>query len=1024
MFNLVKLLIIGLLFLPLNKGHAEDFQKFIDQEVESPFKACQNITIISKKDYSDNKSKWDSIKNKCHLDIQLIDDAGIKNLNPLKEGIEYLNFSQLVANRILLNLRKSQDYATCSSLCFSGQEYCMQNDEKILCMKRKKEIIDSLKQYSKEIRKELALANDSNSFINVNIYNAATISMDHFVNNNLRDFDLTTPNPVGRNDLSQKEYLQALKTIKDEREVFEQEAKKKNVIYYREWMSTKLMKNMEDHQAKYRSLIYEHAPIFGVIDHAKNFDIENNPVWSDFQIKTAFDKLKENAILAEKKVNWSIANGKLEFKRSNGEALKKFTESLLSKKNEDNELLYYIGMKNQVEEILKENPSKCAIATAMINRIESKDLQNNGVVLISTLGAGTLLRGASLATTNVFRIGRALTGAEASALTGMSLGSITLADSINKYNIVVNEAETSSGLNRLKEGVPLRSEPEIKSQKDYALTSTLFFPIDIFTGYGFGKKIYSSLSEKMFSDLPELKSIIQKSNLDELSKNNIVDKWLTLKIKNAFKNGILNEIDIENLRTVKNSDLFDKLASEIEKNNPTFFNDSKNIDLFLKAISKLGNKEKLSPDVFKNISITLSKLDLEELRKTNRLDAQLKLTSIIDSTIEEMLQNQGHYTNLAKDENLQLELLSKALKRSGLIDKVDQDLLAQCTIPEKIAPDNNPMCFNFLNAFFSKNMIKRIGNNYQLKKVSDFSTVKYYPSIYQEKFKLMDGAIINTRDIDLGKTLKDDKGRSWRVTTINNSNGYFELTGNGYIYKGNYLQISSNPYHQYELTVDGLDKKIPVLISDTDKATTQKYLDIAHKIIKETPKGYFEYTHEVVFANAPSIRGFEANGTFGVYSKEIIILPRRSLRDKFSLIAKTFWHEQGHSYVSHLMYKPGFEAKWMAAIRKDNRFVTEYAKTNYEEDFCETIAYYILEDGGRSKTKWRTQFANRFTILDEIFNADPKLKEQFKRNLLLKQIGKTTLIIAGPTLYYFKEDEPKEEKEKENEKKEVKKKSK
>jgi len=135
MFNLVKLLIIGLLFLPLNKGHAEDFQKFIDQEVESPFKACQNITIISKKDYSDNKSKWDSIKNKCHLDIQLIDDAGIKNLNPLKEGIEYLNFSQLVANRILLNLRKSQDYATCSSLCFSGQEYCMQNDEKILCMK-------------------------------------------------------------------------------------------------------------------------------------------------------------------------------------------------------------------------------------------------------------------------------------------------------------------------------------------------------------------------------------------------------------------------------------------------------------------------------------------------------------------------------------------------------------------------------------------------------------------------------------------------------------------------------------------------------------------------------------------------------------------------------------------------------------------------------------------------------------------------------------------------------------------------
>jgi hypothetical protein len=111
-------------------------------------------------------------------------------------------------------------------------------------------------------------------------------------------------------------------------------------------------------------------------------------------------------------------------------------------------------------------------------------------------------------------------------------------------------------------------------------------------------------------------------------------------------------------------------------------------------------------------------------------------------------------------------------------------------------------------------------------------------------------------------------------------------------------------------------------------------------------------------------------------------------------------HEHGHSLFKTIMYQDNFIQKWMMAIKKDQRFVTNYAKTNYEEDFCETIAYYVLYDGGLSKMKYRKQFANRFELLDEIFNASPDIKNKLKNYLRIKRLAQGTAIFAGGKIYY------------------------
>lgn len=480
--NLSNLLLAETLSLPKGK-------------IASPYEACKNVFLVSEDGYHKNSTKWDEIESKCKSILIVAPDIGLTSLNPLQEGVKYLEFSERVATKVKDNLEKSRGYAECTASCFKGAIKCSSksHDEKktIDCVERKNEISAALKVFSRKIRMELALSTDAPGLLNVNIRNVLEICKDEkanknkFINSNLRDFEIGTPNPVGRNNLTRYELSEAHRRIDREVKILEEEYKSKGHTNYSEWMSIKLMDRFDEHKERYRQLIYEDAPIFGVIDDPDKFDEKNNPVWSDAKISDAFLKLSKNAKLTQEKIDWSLQNGKLEFSRGNTEALQKWMSSFNAGRKETNDLLFYMGMKNQVEEVLKDDPASCGIATAMEARLKTKGMQNSGITFAASLSTAFVgkLSGST------FSILRALSSAEVTNTTGLAMGAAYLGDSFRQLNSKTTEAATFSGVGRENEGSKIRSAEEITTAREHLKMTLMFSPLDVPAGLALGKKL-------------------------------------------------------------------------------------------------------------------------------------------------------------------------------------------------------------------------------------------------------------------------------------------------------------------------------------------------------------------------------------------------------------------------------------------------------------------------------------------------------------------------------------------------------
>ncbi len=670
----------------MNLAFSEEKRIPPEGKIISPYEACQKVTIVSRKKYFEKKSDWEQFEKTCNIKVQLSDDAGITSLDPLKEGVQYLNFSQKVAKKVIENLEKSRKYADCSAQCFAGALTCNEDKQVIQCDKRKKDIQSSMKVYSRKIRMELALSNDAPGLINVNIRNVLTIDQSKFINSNLRDFEMGLPNPLGRMDLTERERKEALRRSTADRQRLEQEYKEKGYTNYNDWMSVKLMQKFDEHRSNYRSLVYEEAPIFGVIDQPANYEDGSEPVWDDSQITKAFKKLSENSKATQKKVNNSLNNSKLEFSRYNGEAFAKWMSSFAPGKDENLDLLYYIGMKNQVEEVLKSDPTSCGIATAMEARMHSKEMQNAGITFTATLASSGLLKGASGITGNLFKIGRALTGAEAAGVTGMALGATNLGDSFSKFSATTTEAETRSGLAHDQEGSSLRKAENINEARDGIVNAGVFLPLDVAGGWAVGKTLYSSLSRQMARDIPEMSPLIRSSAINPSMRDQLVDKWLVKKVKSAFKNGSISDVDKMALESHESQVVLTNLTADIEKANPDFFKNSKNIDFYLKTAATIVRKDKTDPsDLGAKTKELLLHFNTEAMDGSWNPNAQSGLLKVFDKAIEELRlsakNDPATYAKFTTDPKSQEKIIMNALKKSGVSKEEDAKDMLQCALP-------------------------------------------------------------------------------------------------------------------------------------------------------------------------------------------------------------------------------------------------------------------------------------------------------------------------------------------------------
>jgi hypothetical protein len=688
----IKYLILFVLLIA-NLAYSAEKLSLPTGKISSPYEACKNVIIVGKEKYLEHKENWDRIEKTCKVKIQVSAETGLTKLDPLKEGVQYLEFAQRVASKVLENLDKSRRYAECSASCFSGALTCppAMTEDKITvkCSERKIEIWEGLRVNSRKIRMELALSADAPGMQTVNIRNVLSVDKNKFINSTLRDFEAGTPNPIGNTNLSERELKEANRRVELDRKKLEEEYKAKGYKNHDDWMSVMMMRNFNEHQAKYRSLIYEEAPIFGVIEKPVKYEKESEPVWEDQQIAKAFKKLVSNANTTKDKLSWSLHNSKLEFSRDNGEALGRWMISLAPGIKEQNDLLFYIGMKNQVEDVLQNDPASCAVATSMESRIHNKDLQNTGISFAISFAASSLVKGGSslLADTKtIFRIGRALTGAEASGLTGMALGAVNMGDSFRKYNTAITEATSSSGLGGENEGTALRKIESLKTARDTLITTMIFAPVDAVAGWAVSKTLYNSLSKQMAKDLPRMENLLNRAKLDPASRDKIVDSWLVAKVQAAVKSKILTNADKKALESEGARSVLESLTADIEKSNPDFFKNPNNINFFFKTAVTAIKKEAGDPsDLADKSKLLLLHFNTEAMNGSWDPAAQKGLLKVFDNAVEELRltakNDPATYAKFNTDPEAQKKILLNALRRSGVASEADAKTMLQCALP-------------------------------------------------------------------------------------------------------------------------------------------------------------------------------------------------------------------------------------------------------------------------------------------------------------------------------------------------------
>jgi hypothetical protein len=654
--------------------------------VQPLFNSCKEIILVNKDDYESNRSSWVEFEEKCHKKIQVVVNAGISKIDPLKEAPAYLNFATTIASKVIENLIKNQRYAKCSALCFSGHSSCPKNlnDDlnEVNCLKRIVDIKKSMNETSKKVKSELALTSDAPGLLNVNIQNVLSVSNEKMVNTNLRDFEIGTPNPIGRIDMSEEEIQAAKKIIEKEKADLIIEMKNKKITNTNEWLSIQLMNRFENHRNKYRELIYIDFPLFGVIDRPTKLMKGESPEWSNDQYKEAFLKLEKNSSITIDKTNESIKNARLEFNRANGEALKKWISSFAPGTKEKTDLLYYIGMTPVVEEYLKDHPESCALATTMKERLESKEIQNSGSSFAASLLVSGALKGVSSLTGlgNIFRIGRALTGAEALGLTGLGMGSINLADGFNDLAINKSEVLSKSGLSN-NEGKSIKSIEELNDKRESVKLSMTFLPIDLVGGWGAGKTIYQSLGKKMLKDMPELNSIMKQANKGQESAiDSAVDKWLVYKLKKS----ILSKSEKEILTQKASQQIMDSMINQLNANHSDFLKNPENIDYIFKLAARKTAKQINDPSDLTEKALKL----LENFNKesTNGMwdpiahKGMLKFFDhLLDEMRDEFQKNPEQYLKIFTNSEIKERLIQNALKKSGA-SEIEIKNLYQCLI--------------------------------------------------------------------------------------------------------------------------------------------------------------------------------------------------------------------------------------------------------------------------------------------------------------------------------------------------------
>lgn len=613
--------------------------KLPEGRVESPYEACKDAIIVDKDKYMNMRETWEFISQECQVPILTTASAGFTDLDPLKEAADYMDLATKVAQKVEQTLQENITFAGCAFECFAHNNFQCSNakffQKYTNCDQFKNSVKKKLSDEGKGLKENLIM----DSLLQIKDVNAKTVRK---ITKNLKPFNSSLPNPLGTFIPSPEEMKIALEKRKE---------------------SKNRLKSIEENRKTYLEKIYAEYPIFAVIGPAHKFT-DDGPEWTDTQIAEAFVKNETNAKKTLRIVKESLKKSKLEFDRINGEAIMKWLGNIApSEDTKSADLLYFMAMKNKVEEVLKTNPEYCGYATTINNRISSKGLQNMGGIIPGFM-LGSIVTGGALASATGLTVGAA------SALTSFGLISpLFWSEAYQDLKTVQREIATSSGF--ADAGKNIRSNEELQERETGLKLTALLFPLDLIGVPSATKALMAQAKHQMIKNTPGMNNLLKKTKLTPKEEEELVGNFLWKKINDAVNSGLLSKDDALKLKDKNTLNFFDKLATQVHATNPKFFSDADNISLLLELVAKNSGPE--SRAAAEKAAGLISRLDPTSLPIDKKWDVEasngfakfaLALTEELKQLSPDKLAKVGTYDLNAND--IEMAAGIAALRKAGV----------------------------------------------------------------------------------------------------------------------------------------------------------------------------------------------------------------------------------------------------------------------------------------------------------------------------------------------------------------------
>lgn len=637
--------------------------------LDTPYKVCQDMLIVDEEAYKKNHAEWDKFADKCQQTLLATPDVDTSDIFSILNHVKYKDFALKVATEVKKNLARQKNYYECTAKCFEGGTSCKEGTEVIKCSDRKKELLDKLAVDARRARIQLALTRSSSDLFDINPNNIMTLTEDQRINKDLKEFELIGPISVGLSKLTDREIKEAKRRLKADDEAVKKEAKERGLLDNKQYVAVNLYRKTEEHQRLYHDIVYAQAPILSMIDRPEEF-IDGVPKWSDKSLAKAANDLVRHAKSTQEMVDMSIKSEELEFSRQNGDAVRFGIISRLPGTTPRKELLFYLGMKGAVEEVLKKNPADCGLATTMYKRLVAKDTQMaylSGAVSVAPLVlgfAGKFVQGAGKAAA-------AISAVQSNWVVGIGMAAAFPIESSIKLNSTVKEA-----------AMGLRTGEEVHQARSQLKLATAMTFVNA-----------AALISRNANAINAFESAVKKSKYATALRNapagiagqqHIVNQWMSDKIDHAVNAKVLTANEVLRLKEKASIEMMDHLAIKIQSTHPDFFKNDKNMDFFLKSVSIATNKKAGDPiDLAAKMQDMLVDVNIEAISKWNP-KATKGLLVVVENSMSELRaafrKDPATYAKFTTDPAARQKIFSQALRRSGVSEERVR-AMTKCALP-------------------------------------------------------------------------------------------------------------------------------------------------------------------------------------------------------------------------------------------------------------------------------------------------------------------------------------------------------